>query len=69
MEPSTSIAASLSTTPISSGVSPSSGSASTSSPAELSDVALLTATRRLVGRSNQLLASLLAHLAEVELAC
>ena len=30
------------------------------------DAELLTATRRLVGRSNQLLASLLAHLAEVE---
>jgi 5-methylcytosine-specific restriction endonuclease McrA len=66
MEPSTSIAASLSTTPISSGVPLSSGFASTSSPAELSDAELLTATRRLVGRSNQLLASLLAHLAEVE---
>src|SRR5688572_4339943 len=37
-----------------------------SSPAELSDAELLTATRRLVGRSNRLLASLLAHLAEVE---
>jgi hypothetical protein len=35
-------------------------------PAELSDAELLAATRRLVGRSNQLLASLLAHLAEVE---
>ena len=34
--------------------------------AGLSDAELLTATRRLVGRSNQLLASLLAHLAEVE---
>jgi hypothetical protein len=33
---------------------------------ELSDAELLSATRRLVGRSNQLLASLLAHLAEVE---
>jgi hypothetical protein len=32
----------------------------------LSDTELLIATRRLVGRSNQLLASLLAHLAEVE---
>jgi hypothetical protein len=36
------------------------------SPAELSDADLLAATRRLVGRSNQLLASLLAHLGEVE---
>jgi 5-methylcytosine-specific restriction endonuclease McrA len=36
------------------------------SPTELSDAELLTATRRLVGRSNQLLASLLAHLGEVE---
>jgi hypothetical protein len=34
--------------------------------AGLSDAELLTATRRLVGRANQLLASLLAHLAEVE---
>jgi 5-methylcytosine-specific restriction endonuclease McrA len=66
MQPSTTIAASSSTTPISSGVPQCSGSASTSSPAELSDVELLTATRQLVGRSNQLLASLLAHLAEVE---
>ena len=32
----------------------------------LSDGELLTATRRVVGRSNQLLAALLAHLAEVE---
>jgi hypothetical protein len=37
-----------------------------SPPAELSDAELLAATRRLVGRSNQLLASLLAHLAELE---
>jgi hypothetical protein len=36
------------------------------SPRELSDAELLTATRRLVGRSNQLLAALLVHLAEVE---
>jgi hypothetical protein len=36
------------------------------SPGELSDAELLTATRRLVGRSNQLLAALLAHLGEVE---
>jgi hypothetical protein len=35
-------------------------------PAELSDGELLTATRRLVGRSNQLRAALLGHLAEVE---
>lgn len=35
-------------------------------PADLSDRELLAATRRLVGRSNQLLASLLAHLGEVE---
>src|SRR5687768_18434997 len=32
----------------------------------VSDVDLLTTTRQLVGRSNQLLATLLAHLAEVE---
>ena len=56
MEPSTNTAAPLTTTPDSS-----------SSPlAALSDTELLTATRWLVGRSNQLLASLLAHLAEVE---
>jgi hypothetical protein len=36
------------------------------SPSELSDAELLTATRSLVGRSNQLLAALLAHLGEVE---
>ena len=35
-------------------------------PAELSDSELLNATRLLVGRSNQLLAALLGHLAEVE---
>jgi hypothetical protein len=34
--------------------------------AELSDAELLVATRTLVGRSNQLLAALLAHLGEVE---
>lgn len=34
--------------------------------AQLSDTELLTSTRKLVGRSNQLLADLLAHLAEVE---
>jgi len=33
---------------------------------QLSDAALLTGTRNLVGRSNRLLADLLAHLAEVE---
>jgi hypothetical protein len=37
-----------------------------SSPAELSDGDLLTATRYLVGRSNQLLGALLGHLSEVE---
>jgi hypothetical protein len=36
------------------------------SPAELTDAELLAATRGLVGRSNQLLAALLAHLGEVE---
>jgi 5-methylcytosine-specific restriction endonuclease McrA len=41
-------------------------SSSVASPADLSDGELLTATRRLVGRSNQLLAALLGHLAEVE---
>jgi 5-methylcytosine-specific restriction endonuclease McrA len=35
-------------------------------PGELSDAELLTATRSLVGRSNQLLGALLAHLGEVE---
>jgi hypothetical protein len=35
-------------------------------PSELSDAELLTATRSLVGRSNQLLGALLAHLGEVE---
>jgi hypothetical protein len=39
---------------------------SVSLPVELSDCDLLTATRRLVGRSNQLLAALLGHLSEVE---
>jgi hypothetical protein len=39
---------------------------SVSLPVELSDCDLLAATRRLVGRSNQLLAALLGHLAEVE---
>jgi hypothetical protein len=37
-----------------------------SSLAELSDIELLSATRSLVGRSNQLVAALLAHLGEVE---
>jgi hypothetical protein len=56
MEPSTNTTALLTTTSLSS-----------SAPlAGLTDAELLTATRRLVGRSNQLLASLLAHLAEVE---
>jgi 5-methylcytosine-specific restriction endonuclease McrA len=36
------------------------------SPAELSDAELLSATQGLIGRSNQLLAALLAHLGEVE---
>jgi hypothetical protein len=35
-------------------------------PSELSDPELLNATRRLVGRSNELLAALLVHLGEVE---
>src|SRR5688572_14991718 len=39
---------------------------SVSLPVELSDCDLLAATRHLVGRSNQLLAALLLHLAEVE---
>jgi hypothetical protein len=56
MEPSTNTTAPLTTTRL-----PSSAPL-----AGLSDAELLTATRRLVGRSNQLLASLLAHLAEVE---
>ena len=56
MEPSSNTTALLTTTPPSS-----------SAPlAGLSDAELLTATWRLIGRSNQLLASLLAHLAEVE---
>jgi hypothetical protein len=56
MEPSSNTIAPLTTTSLSSSA-PLVG---------LSDAELLTATRRLVGRSNQLLASLLAHLAEVE---
>jgi hypothetical protein len=60
MESSTLIhAASLSTSRLASGAPP-------TAPTELSDAELLTATRGLVGRSNQLLASLLAHLGEVE---
>src|SRR5688572_19454312 len=60
MEPSTLIhAASLSTSQLTSGDPP-------TAPTELSDAELLTVTRGLVGRSNQLLASLLAHLGEVE---
>jgi hypothetical protein len=63
MEPSTFIhAASLSTSRFTSGAAPIAPTA----PTELSDAELLTATRGLVGRSNQLLASLLAHLGEVE---
>src|SRR5688572_6793777 len=63
MEPSTLIhAASLSTSRLTSGAPPTASTA----PTELSDAELLAATRGLVGRSNQLLASLLAHLAEVE---
>jgi hypothetical protein len=56
MEPSTNVGDPFTTTPLS----------SSALLAGLSDAELLTATRRLVGRSNQLLASLLAHLAEVE---
>jgi 5-methylcytosine-specific restriction endonuclease McrA len=59
MEPSTQTAASSIAHPLT-------ASALASPPTELSDAELLTATRRLVGRSNQLLASLLAHLGEVE---
>ena len=59
MEPSTHTSASS----VSSQVA---ASALPASPTELSDAELLTATRRLIGRSNQLLASLLAHLGEVE---
>jgi hypothetical protein len=59
MEPSTQTAALSITEPVASSALP-------ASPTELSDAELLTATRRLVGRSNQLLASLLAHLGEVE---
>jgi hypothetical protein len=63
MEPSTLIhAASLSTSRLTSGAPPTASTA----PTELSDAELLAATRGLVGRSNQLLASLLAHLGEVE---
>jgi hypothetical protein len=63
MEPSTlTHAASLSASRLTSGAPPSASTA----PTELSDAELLTVTRGLVGRSNQLLASLLAHLGEVE---
>src|SRR5688572_16860100 len=63
MDPSTLVrAASLSTSGLTSGSPPTASTA----PIALSDAELLTATRRLVGRSNQLLASLLAHLGEVE---
>jgi hypothetical protein len=63
MEPSTFIhAASLSTSRLTSAAP----STASTAPTELSDAELLTATRGLVGRSNQLLASLLAHLGEVE---
>jgi hypothetical protein len=63
MEPSTLIhAASLSTSRLTSGAP----STAPTAPTELSDAELLTVTRGLVGRSNQLLASLLAHLGEVE---
>jgi hypothetical protein len=63
MDPSTLVhAASLSTSRLTSGAPPTAPTA----PTELSDAELLTATRGLVGRSNQLLASLLAHLGEVE---
>ena len=41
-------------------------SSSVSLPSELTDGELPSATRRLVGRSNQLLAALLGHLSEVE---
>src|SRR5687767_14917009 len=63
MDPSTLIhAASLSTSRLTSGAPPTASTA----PTELSDAELLSATRGLVGRSNQLLAELLAHLGEVE---
>jgi 5-methylcytosine-specific restriction endonuclease McrA len=63
MDPSTLLhAASLSTSCLTSGAPPTASTA----PTELSDAELLSATRGLVGRSNQLLASLLAHLGEVE---
>jgi 5-methylcytosine-specific restriction endonuclease McrA len=55
-------AASLSTSGPTSGAPPTTATA----PTELADAELLAATRGLVGRSNQLLASLLAHLGEVE---
>jgi 5-methylcytosine-specific restriction endonuclease McrA len=52
--------------PRSSIVEPTSPLLPNSLPSELTDTELLVATRRLVGRSNQLLAALLAHLGEVE---
>jgi hypothetical protein len=59
MSSSTNTALSLSATPTPTPIP-------SQSPAELSDAELLAATRGLVGRSNQLLAALLAHLGEVE---
>jgi hypothetical protein len=59
MEPATHTTASSISSQVASSAPP-------DSPTELSDAELLSATRRLVGRSNQLLASLLAHLGEVE---
>jgi hypothetical protein len=56
----------FSTSQLRAGALGASAHSTSSRPAELSDAELLVATRRLVGRSNQLLASLLAHLAEVE---
>jgi hypothetical protein len=63
MGPSTSVAADSLSTLRRESDSPWSSQAA---PTALSDAELLTATRGLVGRSNQLLASLLAHLGEVE---
>jgi hypothetical protein len=59
MEPTTHTTASSISSQVASSAPP-------DSPTELSDAELLTATRRLVGRSNLVLASLLAHLGEVE---
>jgi hypothetical protein len=69
MDPSTFIhAASLSTSRLTLGdpLTGPTGPTARTAPTELSDAELLTVTRGLVGRSNQLLASLLAHLGEVE---